>query len=139
MNKVFVSLTLAAMVAAFAPQVAKADGPMLCARGNEIMNGTYVATGTGTVAAGPITVVSLFVYNGDGSGMRVSGTKVVNGASSSLASVPVSFTVNQDCTGSKTVGSSNFNFIIAPDGGTITWIETDNGVTLSGTAIRLQK
>ena len=140
MNKLFSSLTLAAMAAVFAPQLAKADGSLLCMRGNAIMHGTYVATGTGTVAGvGPVTVVSLFVYNGDGSGMRVSGTKAVNGASSPLGGVPISFTVNQDCTGSKIVGSSNFNFIIAPDGSTITWIETDNGVTLSGTAIRLQK
>jgi hypothetical protein len=51
--------------------------------------------------------------------------------------------VNPDCTGSKTIGSgasaTHFDFIITPDGSTITWIETDNGVTLSGTAIRQQK
>ena len=68
MTKLFSSLTLAAMAAAFAPQVAKADGPASCNRGTAIMNGTYVATGTGTAAAGPVTAVSLFIYNGDGTG-----------------------------------------------------------------------
>jgi hypothetical protein len=47
--------------------------------------------------------------------------------------------VNRDCTGSKTIGTSHFNFVITPDGSTITWIVTDAGVTLSGTGIRFRR
>lgn len=140
MTKFFGFLTLAAVAAAFAPQAAMADQPLMCSMGNPIMNGTYLASGTGVVAGvGPIATVSLVIYNGDGTGMAVSGTRTVNGVSNSTGSAPASFTVNPDCTGSKIIGSTHFSFVITPDGSTITWIVTDNGVTLMGTGVRLKR
>jgi hypothetical protein len=140
MNKLFGSLTLAAIAAVVAPQALKADPPPPCFMGNAIMEGTYVANGTGTViGVGPITVVTLVIYNGDGTGTAVFSTRSVNGAASTAANIPASFTVNRDCTGSKTIGTSHFNFVIKPDGSAITWIVTDAGVTLSGTGIRLRR
>jgi hypothetical protein len=140
MTKFFGSLAMAVVCAAFAPQALKADGVPHCSMGNAVMQGTYVAHGTGTViGVGPISTVSLLIYNGDGTGVSVFSTKSVNGGSSTAANVPASFTVNADCTGSKNIGATHFNFVITPDGSTITWIVTDTGVTMSGTGIRLKK
>ena len=127
---------------ALAP-IARADSAQ-CPIQNAIMNGTYVASGTGSIAGvGPLTTVSLIVYNGDGTGMVVSSTGTVSGASSTSSNVPVTFTVNRDCTGSKTIGTgpsaTHMNFVITPDGDTITWIVTNTGVTASGTGVRLKK
>jgi hypothetical protein len=55
--------------------------------------------------------------------------------------VPAIFTVNRNCTGSKTVGTgasaNHFDFVITPDGHTITFIETDAFAVTPGTAVRL--
>lgn len=139
MKKFFGSLAFAA-IAALAPQALNAQARPQCIMGNAVMNGTYVASGTGTViGVGPITVVGLLIYNGDGTGMAAFVTQSVNGASSTATNVPVSFKVNPDCTGSKTVGTTNYNFIITPDGSTITWIVTSPGVTMMGTGIRQKR
>jgi hypothetical protein len=134
-------LAAAALAIVVTPQFLRADpGTRQCPMQNATMQGTYVATGTGTLTTVmgnvPITVVSLVVYNGDGSGQAISGTTVVNGASSVSGTAPATFTVNLDCTGQKTIGTTHFNFIITPDGNTIHWIVTDNGVTMSGTGVR---
>ena len=132
-------LALAALAAGLTPQVGKADTAQ-CLTGNAIMTGTYVASGTGTVVGvGPIAVVGELIYNGDGTGHLVMLTQSVNGATSTATNIPVSFIVNTDCTGSKTVGTGHYNFVITPDGSLITWIVTDSGVTLAGTGVRLRK
>ena len=132
-------LALAALAAGLTPHVLEADDAQ-CQLGNLIMNGTYVASGTGTVVGvGPIAVVGELIYNGDGTGHVVMLTQSVNGATSTATNIPVRFTVNPDCTGSKTVGTGHYNFVITPDGSLITWIVTDNGVTLMGTGVRLKK
>jgi hypothetical protein len=129
---------LAAFAAAVAPQALKAADER-CPMQNAVMSGTYAVTGSGTIiGVGPMVTVGLVVYNGDGTGYAVSSTSSVNGMSSTSANVPATFTVNRDCTGSKTLGKSHFNFVISPDGSTINWIVTDNGVTISGTAVRLK-
>jgi hypothetical protein len=132
-------LASAALALGAIPQIAKgADGQ--CQLQNAVMNGTYVTSGSGTIpGVGPITTVGLVVYNGDGTGMAISSTASVNGMSSTSSNVPATFTVNRDCTGSKTIGKSDFNFVITPDGSTIYWIVTDAGITLSGTGVRLKK
>ena len=129
-------LALGALTAGLAPQVLKAEA--FCS--NATMKGTYIASGTGMVGTGspfnPIASVSLVIYNGDGTGVSVYGTTTVAGQSTTSSNVPASFTVNPDCTGSKTIGATNFNFVITPDGSTITWIVTNPGVTLMGTGVR---
>lgn len=139
MKRFFCSLAIAAVTLAFRPLM-KAQEPAQCSMGNAIMQGTYVASGTGTITGvGPITTVGLIIYNGDGSGTAVFSTTTVNGASSAKSNVPISFTVNSDCTGSKVLGTTHMNFVITPDGTTITWIITDNGVTMMGTGVRLKR
>ena len=135
MTKLLASLAVFAV--ALAPQALKADLPAQCFMGNAVMHGTYVASGTGAIiGVGPITTVALVIYNGDGTGVSVFSTTSVNGAPSTTTNVPATFTVNPDCTGSKTIGTTHYNFVITPNGSTITWIVTDTGVTLSGTGIR---
>ena len=133
-------LTLAAF-AALTPQAIKAEAPQACFRGNSVMNGTYVMSGNGTVVGvGPVVMVGEVIYNGDGTGTLLIVTKNVNGTVFSSSSVPVAYTVNPDCTGSKTVGSgasaNHFDFVITPDGATITWVGTDASAIISGKAKR---
>jgi hypothetical protein len=98
------------------------------------------ATAPTVTGVGPVTFVGLVVYHGDGTGTLVTSTGSYNGAISKLANVSGVYTVNRDCTGSKTFGSGasaqHFDFVITPDGSTITWVETDSGTTISGRAVR---
>lgn len=137
-------IAVAAFTAIFSSQAVNAQTPQLCYNmGNATMNGAYVATGTGTVSGvGPITVVALIVYNGDGTALSVNNTAAVNGTSSTTTNVTGTYTVNPDCTGTKTFGSGasaqHYNFVVTPDGNTIYWVITDNGITLSGTGVRVK-
>lgn len=134
-GNLFAAAVLAIVVA---PQFARADSDVKqCPMQNATMQGTYVTSGTGTIpGVGAITTVGLVVYNGDGTGLLISSTTSVNGMSSTSSNVPATFTVNRDCTGQKTIGKNNFNFVITPDGGTIYWIITNAGITISGTGVR---
>jgi hypothetical protein len=133
-------LAAAALAAALTPQALRAQGPPSCIPENRVMNGAYVVSGSGSVTGvGPIASVGLVIYNGDGTGTLIFNTTTVNGESSTASKVPATFTVNSDCTGSKTIGTTHFNFVITPDGSTITWIVTDSGVTMTGTGIRIRR
>jgi hypothetical protein len=137
-------LALAVFTAALTPQALKADDPrvaqLACAFQNLTMNGTYVMSGTGTiVGVGPIALVGKVTYDGRGNG-SVTYTVSLNGVITKAITATGTFTVNSDCTGSKTIGSgpsaTHFDFVITPDGGTITWVETDTSVVMMGTAVR---
>ena len=92
---------LAAFSVMFTSQAARAQ----CERGNAVMNGTYVASGSGTIAGvGLIATVGEIIYNGDGTGVVVFSTANLNGATHTSSLVPITFTVNTDCTGSKPLG-----------------------------------
>jgi hypothetical protein len=135
-------LALVAFAAAVTPQALKADNP-LCMRQNAIMSGTYVMSGGGTIiGVGPVTFVGAVTYDGQGNG-SVTYSVSVNGMITKGITAAGTFTVNRDCTGSKTFGSgagaNHYDFVIAPDGSTITWVETDAGVVISGSAVRLVK
>ena len=120
------------------------DAPPYCS--NLTMSGTYVMTGTGT-ALSPgggstlIGVVGKVTYDGQGKG-QVIETVSVGGNVFRQVTATGTFTVNPDCTGSKTFTSStgqvsHFDFVIAPNGRTITWIVTDPGQVFTGNAVRL--
>jgi len=107
---------------------------------NNTMKGVYVMRGTGTVVGlGPVAVTGKVTYDGRGGGQAIL-THSVNGAIYRQVASTGVFTVNPDCTGSKTFGTgssaTHYDFVITPDGRTITWIETDNGTILTGTAVR---
>ena len=110
---------------------------------NATMDGTYVVQVTGTIITPtgnvPITGVGKVTYNGDGKGVSTISTSSFGGAiSRSATPVPAVYNVNPDCTGSKIFGGAqHFDFVISPNGRLITFIVTDPGVVISGTAVRL--
>ena len=105
-----------------------------------MMSGTGAVFGTG---GGPIAFVGVVTYNGDGTGVLMSATDNLNGTVGRATSIPATFTVNRDCTGSKTIGSGptaqHFDFVITPDGRTLTFVETDAFAVVSGTAVRMNR
>jgi hypothetical protein len=130
-------LAFAAFTAMLASQPLRAQ----CNFRNLVMSGTYAMVGTGTiVGVGPIATLGSVTYDGQGNG-SVTYTVTVNGTVSKAVPATGAYTVNSDCTGSKTFGSGpsaqHFNFVITPDGNKITWIVTDPGVVMIGTAERL--
>jgi hypothetical protein len=129
-------LALVAFTAAVTPQALRADNT-LCAEGNIVMNGTYLMSATGTVVGvGPVAVLGVVTYDGLGNGF-VTSTKSVNGTIYKGVVATATFSVNRDCTGSKSFSNgSHYDFVIAPDGSKITWIETDPNMIISGTAVR---
>ena len=47
------------------------------------------------------------------------------------------YVLNPDCTGTLSQSdSSNYDFVVIPDGSWFSWIETDAGTVLSGEAVR---
>ena len=132
------SLFALAAFAALTPQAIKAQALQICSMGNSVMRGIYVMSGTGTVVGvGPVVMVGEVIYNGDGTGTLLSVKKNVNGMVFSSSSVPITYTVNPDCTGSKTVGGANhYDFVVTPDGATITFIGADASTIISGKATR---
>ncbi len=149
MTRFFASIALAALAAALGTQSLKADGPPICTQGNAIMNGSYTISGGGTVlgsggaAGSPLVFLGVINYNGDGTATLTSATQNLNGSVGRLSSIPATFTVNRDCTGTKTIGSGptaqHFDFVISPDGKTITFVETDAFAVVSGTAVRMNR
>jgi hypothetical protein len=133
-------LALLALTAALTPQALKAaDTDGQCPQQNAILRGTYMVTGTGTiVGVGPASAVGTITYDGKGNSVNTF-TVSVNGAISRGVTVTGPYTVNRDCTGSLTQSDgTNYDMVVAPDGSTVFWIETDPGVVISGTEVRLK-
>ena len=108
---------------------------------NDTMKGVYIMQGTGTVVGlGLVAAVGKVTYDGQGGGQGLL-TQSANGTIYRQVASTGVFTVNPDCTGSKTFGTgataTHFDFVITPDGKTITWIATNSGVIMIGTAVRM--
>jgi hypothetical protein len=100
------------------------------------MKGTYVLSQSGTESGTPFAIVGEATYDGHGNG-SVTATKMFGGTLVAIVGAPATFTVNSNCSGQKTVGPFHFNFVITPDGKTITFIQTDPGVVSAGQAKQL--
>jgi hypothetical protein len=140
MTKLLVCCALAAMAFAAAPQVLKAtDMNGQCPLLNATLRGTYMVTGGGTIAGvGPVSAVGTITYDGKGNSVNTF-TVSVNGAISRGVTVTGPYTVNRDCTGSLTQSDgTNYDMVVAPDGSTVFWIETDTGTVVSGTEVRFK-
>lgn len=122
-----------------ATAAARAQGPPpQCSQAT--LNGTYLNLGTGSRGGATIVSLSKVTYDGQGNG-RSTGTTSVAGVISRPVAVPGVYTVNPDCTGSKTFGGvNNFDFVVTPDGREITWMVTNDysGSLLSGRAVRIE-
>ena len=137
MKKLFAVYALAAVTFVVGPQILRASDA-LCPLGNATLHGPYVVSGSGTIAnVGHVTAVGVHVWNGQGS-TSAKNTISANGNVFS-ATVTGTYTVNSDCTGSLAESDgSHYNFVVAPDGNHLWWIETDTGTVLSGTEVRLR-
>jgi hypothetical protein len=139
MTKRLVILTLVAITFAVAPRaLMAADEDARCPAGNATLHGPLMTQATGyIVGVGPITVVGMMTYDGRGGGVLVS-TLSVNGAISK-GTLTATYTVNSDCTMTQTMSNgTNYDGVVAPDGSTGYWMETDPGTFISGTLVRLR-
>ena len=136
--KFVVACALATMTFATAPRTLKAADPSaLCPRQNATLLGTYMSHGTGTVVGvGPVAAVGTITYDGEGHLVNPF-TLSVNGSVSTFTQTGT-YSVNRDCTGTVVQAGAHYNFVVAPDGSTVFWIETDAGTILSGNAVRMK-
>ena len=92
--------------------------------------GTILPPAFGVTGPTPGADAGFHLFNGDGTGtdivtLRVNGATVLRNAV-----VPISYTVNADCTGTLTVlvpGGPSFNIFVAPNGEAIATIAADPG------------
>jgi hypothetical protein len=109
---------------------------------NGTMRGTYVVQGTGSIitptGAVPFATVGQVTYFGDGTGSVTSSTTNMGGTvSRTTAPVAGTYSVKPDCTGTKILGGVHYDFVISPNGRLISWVVTESGVVISGTAVKL--
>jgi len=137
MMKLLVSCALAAMTFLMAPQGLQATGAR-CPLQNATLHGTYLVAGTGTIVGlGPISAVGEVTFDGQGNS-TATYTASVNGTIHKGVTVTGTYAVNLDCTGTHAESDgTHYNFVVTPDGNKVWWIETDAGVVLGGTEVRL--
>jgi hypothetical protein len=137
-TKILASCALAAMAFAIAPQTLKAT-QALCPLQNATLRGTYLVAGSGTiVSVGPISAVGEVTFDGRGNSIATY-TASVNGAIHKGVTVTGTYTVNPDCTASHAESDgSHYDYVVAPDGNRVSWVETDPGTVVSGTEVRLK-
>jgi hypothetical protein len=111
---------------------------------NATMNGSYAVHGTGTILAAtgqvPFTVIGQVTYFGDGTATVNFSTSNAGGTVSRLSPPAAgTYSVKADCTGSKILGGTHYDFVVTPDGRLITWVVTESGIVLSGTGVKLDR
>jgi hypothetical protein len=87
------------------------------------------------------TAAGYSIYNGDGTGTDYV-TFAVNGVNQNVTSpAATSYTLEPDCTGTKTVlpYGPHFNIFVAVDGESLTAIATDSGFAVSESDSRVQR
>jgi len=118
------------------------DPPIKCTL--ETLNGQYLVAGNGmlippvplfSIPAGAppsVTAVAAYsIYNGDGTGTDYV-TFTVDGVIAANGPTPTTYTLNTDCTGTRTVvNGPHFNIFVAIDGSALTEVSTDQGFAVS--------
>jgi len=103
------------------------------------LSGMYVNSGTGVTGGFPVAMVGTVTYDGHGNGVSTF-TQTVGGITSRSVAVTGVYTVNPNCTGSKTFGgTTSYDFVVTPNGREISWIVTNSssGAAFTGHAVRL--
>lgn len=135
-------LVLAAMGASLMPQALRAQGSQNWCSAFRL-KGTYIFSGTGTFAPfGPFAAAGIATYDGLG---KVQGTTTNSLAGTIYQNLAFTgaYTVNGDCTGSviftytASGQTTSFDFVVTPQGDTVTSICTDTGGTLVLTSVRI--
>ena len=141
MTKSLVVFALAAITYAAAPRGLKAEDA-LCPLGNETLRGTYMSIASGTfVGIGPVSAVGRLTFDGNGNSVNPF-TLSINGVIAK-GILTGTYTVNSDCASTLTLSDgtgtpTHYDMVVAPDGRSFNWIETDAGTVFSGTARRLK-
>jgi hypothetical protein len=130
---VFAGVGLLTMERAYAGEN---DHPSRCTLAT--LNGQYLFGGPGTLfppafgVTAPSSAASagFHIFNGDGTGTDFV-TFSVNGIDQHVPSpVPITYTLNSDCTGTYSVQNGpNFDIFVAVDGSALSTIDTDPGVS----------
>jgi hypothetical protein len=107
-----------------------------CPLQNATLDGAYVSQATGFAGGNPLAVVGITTYDGNGN-FQLKATVSVNGTILRPPTSTGTYTVNGDCTGSQTLGSSHYDFVVTPDGRKVTYISTDPGTVITVTSVRL--
>jgi hypothetical protein len=139
MTKHLVTLALAAIMVAAAPQALKAaDNP--CPEGNATLHGTYMVHGSGTVIGlGPVASNGTVTFDGRGHAINTFSASV-NGNIHRAVTASGTYIVNPDCTGTRFASDgSTYDIVVMPDGSTFSWIEVDSGTVISGSAVRFKE
>jgi hypothetical protein len=113
------------------------------------LKGQYMVAATGTLfppafgvtAPSVSTAAGYSIYNADGTGSDYV-TFAVNGVNQNVTSpTTTSYTLEPDCTGTKTVlpYGPHFNIFVAVDGESLTAIATDSGFAVSESDSRVQR
>jgi hypothetical protein len=103
--------------------------------------GTLFPPAFGVIAPSVSTAAGYSIYNGDGTGTDYV-TFAVNGVNQNVTSpTATSYTLEPDCTGTKTVlpYGPHFNIFAAVDGESLTAIATDSGFAVSESDSRVQR
>ena len=88
----------------------------------------------------PFAAAGFDIFNGDGTGtavvtFRLGGVTVLQDSV-----LPLTYTVNPDCTGSFTVsGGNSFDLFVAPDGESVAYINTAPGGNFSSISRRVSR
>ena len=110
-----------------------------CPAENATLHSTYVLHGTGFAGGNPFAFVGRVTFDGQGN-LTASGTGSVGGTIVKGISGTGTYSVNRDCTGTYTFtrggGTSHWDFLVAPSGREITFIETDTGTVITATGVR---
>lgn len=117
------------------------DHPTKCTLAT--LDGQYLFAGSGTLfppafgipkgtPPSPAASAGYHIFNGDGTGTDFV-TFTVNGINQNVPSpVPITYTLNSDCTGTYSVQNGpNFDIFVAVDGSALSVIDTDTGVSFS--------
>ena len=135
-KKLLGTCALAALTLTLAPLTVRAADTR-CPLLNATLHGTYMSHGTGTVVGlGAVSAVGTITYDGDGNLVNPF-TISLNGTISRLTQTG-SYVVNADCTGTVVQGGAHYDFVVASDGSTVFWMETDAGTVVTGTAVRME-
>jgi hypothetical protein len=95
--------------------------------------GTLNPPAFGVTVPTPAANVGYSIYNGDGTGTDVVTFRVGNAIVLTNFSSSTIYTVNADCTGTKTViGGPQFGIFVSPDGSEVATISTDPGNYVAG-------
>src|SRR4030095_10541203 len=87
---------------------------------------TVLPPAFGVTEPTPGNAAGFHIFNGDGTGTDIVTLRLGAVTTFSAAVVPITYTVNADCTGSYTVlnGGPSFDLFIAPDGDSLATIPT---------------